>query len=136
MAEDLVELGIEGFDMLVDRYHDTAHDHVVQYGRKLPMPKRWRKNTPGTEQAPEQLQPQRQRASSETRVEPSEEPRRYRGNRDIEFSEDEDQGYASERPRRRSRRYSGNESRGENAAYAHQRRVRINLFHEMSFARP
>jgi hypothetical protein len=126
------ELGIEGFDRLVDRYHDTAHDHAIQYGRKIPRPKRWRKNHLGQEVPVEEPRAEAQRASSETRVPPSDEPRR-RGRGENDFSEGEDQGYASERPRQRPRRYSGNEPRGETTNYAQQQKVRISSFQEVRF---
>lgn len=145
MAEDLVvshaifrmqminanikqELGFEGFDRLVDKHYDTAHDHAIQYGRKIPRPKRWRKNAHGDNVLVEEPQ----RASSETRNEPSRES--YRRHGENNSSEDEDQDYASERPRQRPRRYSGNESRGEAASNLQHRKVSDSKYQEVHFA--
>lgn len=118
----------------MDRYHDTAHDHAIQYGRKIPRPKRWRKNAQDdTVQVVQEPHPEAERASSEPRVDPKGEPPRRR-NSENDFSDSEDQGYASEvRPKRRPRRFSGNESRSESVKPAQQRKVRISPYQEVYF---
>lgn len=125
------ELGIEGFDRLVDRYHDTAHDHAIQYGRKIHRPKRWRKTAQGdTVEVVEEPHPEAVRASSEPRIDAKGEPPRRHGENN--FSDSEDQGYASEvRPKRRPRRYSGNQSREFESPQ--QRKVRISPYQEVCF---
>ncbi|TID19721.1 hypothetical protein E6O75_ATG07059 [Venturia nashicola] len=126
MADDFAELGLEGFDRLVDRYHDTAHDHAVEYGHKMHRPKKWHKNPHGeTVQVEEESHPEAERASSEPRAEPKGEPPRRRGENHL--GDSEDPGHASEvQPRRRPRRYSGNESRSESVNHAQRRKPYAN----------
>jgi len=72
------------------------HDGVIGLGRKVRIPGRRRHKA-------DKPVPQR-RASSEPRGDRSQNSRR--NSRPDDFSDDEDQGYISEDPRRRSRRYS------------------------------
>jgi hypothetical protein len=127
------ELGIEAFDRGVDRYHDDVHDHVQGWVRKVHLPGRRRKSDVVVGKgAIEQ-----QRASSESRIDRNEQPRRRRDSKPEYISDDEDLGYVSDHPGRRARRYSygrENEPRGTTAAsYAPQRHVRISPFQEIRF---
>jgi hypothetical protein len=116
---------MEGFDRLVDKHYDKFHDGVGKgfHGarRHIHIPSRGRKNN---DAKPE---PDQQRSSSEPRIDRNGSAPDVSQPRD--FSDDEDQGYVSDYPRRRSRRETN--ARENEPAYAPNRKVRINPVKEV-----
>jgi hypothetical protein len=116
---------MEGFDRLVDKHYDRFHDGVGKgYNgarQHIHLPTRGRKKKSV------QPDPFQQRASSEPRDD------LYRGSqvdpRPQDFSDDENQGYTSDRPRRKQRRDTV--SREDEDAFSPNRKVRISPYREV-----
>jgi hypothetical protein len=101
----LQELGMEGFDRVVDKYYDTVYDITgkgyEQATKHLPRRGRRQQGTaqnvpPKSFQKGTQMGPQHQRAFSE----PRDDRYRRRDQRAQDLTDDDDQGYISDRPRR------------------------------------
>jgi hypothetical protein len=118
---------MEGFDRIVDKHYDKFHDGVGKqyHGFRKRVPGRGRKQVDG-KPAPDQP-----RSSSEPRDDRYRRPQN--DSRPQDFSEDDDQGYVSEYPRRRPREdpYSRENEPSGGVAYAPDRKVRINPIKEV-----